>query len=112
MKILIYDSQFAYYELIKSNFSEKNEFILYNPENSELFDKEYDMLMFFLYDELELLSFMKLYKDSVPVLLGLSQMNKVNDSKLEGNIYYLHLDKLKNEIINDVQNILDKVYVS
>lgn len=110
MKILIYDSQFAYYELIKTSFSEKNEIFLFTQGEDESVDIEYDMLMFFLHDELELLSFMKLYKEDIPVLLGLSQMNIINDSRLEGNIYYLHLNKLKNEIIDDVQNVLDNVY--
>ena len=109
MKILIYDNQLAYYELMKSNFQSGYEFSLYESESDKSIDIEYDMLMFFLYDELELLGFMKLYREDIPVVLGLSGMNKINDRRVEGNIYYLHLDKFKEEIIEDVKMLLEKI---
>ena len=61
------------------------------------------MIIFFIYDELELLDFVRLYNKSIPVVLGLSQMDKENDLKIQCNIHYLHLNKLKNEIIENVQ---------
>jgi hypothetical protein len=109
MKILIYDNQFAYYELIKTSFPQGYEFHLFNAEENNSVDTEYDMLMFFLHDELEMLRFMKLYKQDIPVMLGLSSMNKVNDIMTEGNIYYLHLDKFKEEIVEDIKKLLQKV---
>jgi hypothetical protein len=106
MKILVYDNQQAYYELLRSGFSENAVFSLFNGLNFELADKEYNMIVFFIYDELELLDFIKLYQENIPIVLGLSLMNKYSNFIAQGNIHYLHLDKLKNEIIEDVGKLL------
>ena len=67
------------------------------------------MLMFFLYDEIELLEFMKLYNEDTSVVLGLQNMENLDEMKIEGNIYFLHLDKLKAEIIEEINSLFKKI---
>lgn len=106
-KILIYDNQYAYFELLKTTFLHEYQFVLSKAGELESADLEVDMIMFLVYDELELLDFVKLYKEDVPVILGLSGVNKPNNFTMHGNIHYLNLNKLKNEIINDITLLLE-----
>lgn len=104
--ILVYDNQQAYFELLKSNFSQTHQFNLFNSGQIESAVSEYDMLFFFIYDELELLDFIKLYRNDIPVVLGHWALNHVEVFEEQGNIHYLHLNKLKGEIISDVELLL------
>ncbi len=105
-KILVYDNQQAYFKLLKHNFSKTYQFILWNPLQYERPESEFGMLMFFVYDDLELLDFVKLYRKGIPAVIGFSASNKAVDYYDDGNIHYLHLNRLKNEIIADMENLL------
>lgn len=106
-KILVYDNQHAYFGLLKTAFLHKYQFVLSEVGKLESADSEVDMIVFLLYDEIELLDFVKLYRQDMPVILGLSGMNKPNNFATHGNIHYLNLNKLKNEIINDITMLLE-----
>ena len=101
-KILVYDNQYAYFELLKTTFLCEYQFVLSESGKLESVDLEVDMIVFLLYDEIELLDFIKLYRQDIPIILGLSRMNMPNNFATRGNIHYLNLNKLKNEIINDI----------
>lgn len=111
MNVLVYDNQLAYYELLKFNFSDSCNFELFSLENSDANGVLYDVIVFFLYDELELLDFIKLYNKDIPVIFGISPKDKEEEIAIEDNIYYLHLDKLKDEIINELGLLLEKMTV-
>ena len=107
-KILIYDNQSAYFELLKANFSNEYEFILFNSNNPESVDLECDMIFFFVYDEVELLDFVKLYREDIPVAIALSDIATSVNFKIQGNIHYLNLNKFKNEILTDISLLLKR----
>jgi hypothetical protein len=105
-KILVYDNQSAYFELLKTTFLDNFEFTLTGFDVVENAESEYDMILFFVYDEIEFLDFVKCFTEDVPFGLGLSGKNMPLESLVSGNIQYLNLDKLKNELMADVENLL------
>jgi hypothetical protein len=108
-KILVYDNQSAYFELLKTSFSASFDFFLIHSDNVKDVDSEYDMVMFFMYDEIELLDFAKLYTDRVSFVLGLSNRNKPMNFVADSNIQYLNLDVFKNELLEVVKMLLEKI---
>lgn len=111
MNVLVYDNQMAYYELLRTNFSGKHNIMYYPFLNGKSPDYVCEVIIFFLHDELELLDFVKLYNKDIPVILGIGGEAKFEGFTSEGNIYYLHLDKLKQEILEDVILLLQRIYV-
>lgn len=107
-KILVYDNQLAYYELLRAAFLNNYNFIIANLNKIESAINEVDMMFFFVYDEIELIDFVKIYREDIPVILGLSG-DKIRENLLtQGNIHYLNLNKLKNELIDDISLILNQ----
>ncbi|ALM49746.1 hypothetical protein AMR72_13045 [Flavobacterium psychrophilum] len=111
MNVLVYDNQMAYYELLRNNFSGSHNIMHYPLLNSKSSDYVCDVMIFFLHDELEILDFVKLYNKDIPVILGIGGAAKFESVTAERNIYYLHLDKLKEEILEDVALLLQRIYV-
>lgn len=111
MNVLVYDNQMAYYELLRTNFSGSHKIMYYSLLISKSSDYVCDVMIFFLHDELEMLDFVKLYNKDIPVILGIGGAAKFEGVSAEGNIYYLHLDKLKEEILEDVALLLQRIYV-
>lgn len=109
MNVLVYDNQLAYYKLLISNFSGKYNFTRFTSKDTASTDVVYDVMMFFLQDELELLDFIKLYNKTVPMVLCLALRDKEEWPVIEENIYYLHLDKFKDEIVKDAGLLLQKL---
>lgn len=105
-KILIYDNQSAYFELLKASSLDDFQFTLTGFDDVENAGSEYDMILFFVYDEIELLDFAKYYTEDVLFVLGLSGKNMPAGSMVAGNIQYLNLDKLKNELMADIEILL------
>ncbi|MHA3787399.1 hypothetical protein ACX0HA_04250 [Flavobacterium hauense] len=108
-KILVYDNQNAYYELLKNSITEEYEFISASTVGFEFADSECDMVLFFLYDEIELLDFVKLYNENIPFVLGIANEETAKDIVTEGNIQFLNLNNLKDELLADVKVILKTV---
>jgi len=109
-KILVYDNQSAYFELLKTSFPENFQFILTGFDDLENAGLEYDMVLFFVYDEIELLDFGKCYTENVPFVLGLSAKNMPDEPMNNSNIQYLNLDKLKDELVTDVEFFLKQIH--
>lgn len=106
-KILVYDNQKAYYELLESEMSEGFEFISINSASAEFIHSEYDMVLFFLYDEIELLDFIKLYNEKLPFVLGVSNEETAKSIVTDGNIQFLNLNKFREELLADVKILLE-----
>ena len=109
VKILVYDNQLAYFKLLKTNLSGSYTFTLSDLNSVKGFDSEYNMVLFFVNDEIELLDFARLYRGEIPFMLAISGRDKPIDFAMKGNIQYLNLDKLKNELIYDVAMFLEKL---
>lgn len=109
MDVLVYDNQLAYYELLVTHLSGEYNFVLYSSLNGVKADPDWSAMIFFLHDEVELLDFVKLFSKNVPLLFGISQKDKEDDIVIEDNIYYLHLDKLSDEIIEEVSLYLKMI---
>jgi len=109
MNVMVYDNQLAYYKLLMANFSDRYNFVLYNPSTTQVVENTYSVLMFFLYDEMELLDFIKLYNKNTPAVFATSHKDEEESFNSEGNIYYLHLDKLKDEIIEEAGILLKRI---
>lgn len=111
VKILVYDNQLAYFELLKTYFTGGHQFVLINSNTIERAGLEYDMVLFFVYDEIELLDLAKIHSEEVPYVLGLSGKNMPVGHIAQGNIQYLNVDKLKNELLADIKILLDKLII-
>lgn len=109
VKILVYDNQQAYYELLKANFNQEYDFVLFGSGGFKEVDSECCMVLFFVNDEIELLDFARLYVEEIPFVLALSGKDKPIGFTMNGNIQYLNLDKLKNELLSDVAMLLEKL---
>jgi hypothetical protein len=109
MKILVYDNQLAYFKLLKTNFNRSYNFILFDSNRMKEVDSEYGMVLFFVNDEIELLDFARLYREEIHLVLAISGRNRPIDFTMKGNIQYLNLDKLKDELISDVTMLLEKL---
>ena len=107
-KILVYDNQSAYFELLKEIFLNSYEFVLINSNSRLKVDLEYDMVLFFVYDEIELLDFIKLYIEEIPFVLGISNNAAAKNFTDYGNIQFLNLLKLKDELISDISRLLEE----
>ena len=109
MDVLVYDNQRAYYQLLVTHLSGEYNFVLYSSLIDVAANFRWNAMIFFLYDEMELPDFVKLYNKDVPVVFGIDREAKKDTIVIEGNIYYLHLNKLKEDIIEEASLVLDKV---
>jgi hypothetical protein len=107
--ILVYDNQLAYFEILKASFSKGYKFIPASLNHTENTVGEIDMILFFVYDEIELIDFVKVYREDIPIVLGLSGVERDQDFPANGNIHYLNLNNLKDEIIEDVSRMIKTV---
>jgi len=103
-KILVYDNQLGYYDLLKRTIKNGFEFSLFD-ENYHFLNSE-DIVIFFLYDELELLDLVKLYREDVPFIVGCSKTHQHCLSGKE-NIYTINLGQTKDEIIKSLYEIFN-----
>lgn len=111
VKILVYDNQLAYFELLKTYFPGDHQFVLINSNTIEEAGSEHSMVLFFVYDEIELLDFVKLHSEEMPFVLGISGKNIPVAPMVQGNIQYLNVDRLKTELLADIKILLDKLII-
>jgi hypothetical protein len=66
-KVLVYDNEVGYYHLLKDVISDGFEFTLYNNSDN---NSRYDVVVFFMHDEIEVMDMVKLYRRDIPFVLG------------------------------------------
>ena len=107
-KILVYDNQSAYFQLLNEIFFDSHEFVLITSDSSLSVDSECDMVLFFVYDEIELLDFIKLYNKEIPFVLGISNNDAAKNFMIQGNIQFLNLLRLRDELVEDIKMLLNE----
>lgn len=105
-KILVYDNQSAYFQLLSEIFIDRYEFIQITSGSVLSVDLDCFMVCFFVYDEIELLDFIKLYTKDVPFIVGISNNDAAKNFMNHGNIQFLNLLKLRDELIEDISLLL------
>lgn len=106
-KILVYDNQLGYYNLLKDNFKKGYTFSLFNEDYS-VYNKNEDAIVFFLDDDIELIDLIKLYRDDIPFIVGCSHADAHCLNGKE-NIYNVSLMQTKDKLIKQLGKILNNV---
>jgi len=106
-RILVYDNQLGYYNLLKESFKKGYTFILFSNDYS-VYGKNEDAIIFFLDDDIELIDLIKLYRDDIPFIIGCSHADAHCLTGKE-NIYNVGLMQTKDKIIKQLGKILDNV---
>ena len=106
-KILVYDNQLGYYNLLKDSFKKGYTFLLYGKEYN-VYSKNEDAIVFFLDDNIELLDLIKLYREDIPFIIGCSHTDAhcLNDKE---NIYNVSLMQTKDSIIMQLSKLLENI---
>lgn len=108
MNILVYDNQVGYYQLLRDTMAREMNVSRFSGSKS---CRDYQVLVFFMTDEMELLDFMKLYKQNIPVIFASSgDVSKSLDTlNKEGNIYYLNLSQHKENIEKHIKQLFSSL---
>jgi len=103
-KVLVYDNQLGYYDLVNDTVKNGYDFFLYKKEHEE----QYDAVVFFLHDDLELLDMVKLYDPEIPFILGTS---KKSTSYLKGKdtVFIIDISLTRDEIVQNLVSAFNKV---
>ena len=106
--VLVYDSQDGYFELLKKTFRYCN-FTHYRGEETTLV-QNFEMIIFFLNDRLELPDYVKLYRHNIPIIFGLASKATFRGGReRKGNVYFLNLDMPKNYILKFINKSIHKI---
>lgn len=105
-EVLVYDSQLGYYEMLKSRLKEGFNFVLFTRGMTKIAE-EFDAVLFFLHEDIELIDLSRLYNAKVPIIIGLSK--DVAEETTQGNIYTLNLQQTKKGLIKRVRMLLKKL---
>ncbi len=105
-RVLVYDNQLGYYELMTQVVDYGYDFFLFNKKIS--IKDAYDAVVFFLHDDLELLDMVKLYDPQIPFILGTSK--KTNAYLHEGEaVFILDISNTKDDIERNLQAIFNDI---
>lgn len=103
IEILVYDNQQGYYDLLRAEIS-GFVFTLYKSGNKNNVSK-YDVVIFFLSDELELIDLAKLYDGNVPFILASTKIKE--DVLIEKeNLYGADLILTKDALVLQLTHLL------
>lgn len=94
-RVLVYDNQKGYYDLLKDTLRAGYDFRLFNNGNDV--KDEYDAVVFFLHDEIEFMDMVKLYNPEKPFVLGSSARRNE------------HLDKKVNMVTIDLSQTKERI---
>jgi hypothetical protein len=105
-KVLVYDNQLGYYELLNDTVRSGYDFLLYDKSKGH--KDGYDAVAFFLHDELELLDMVNLYVPEIPFVLGAT---KKGNSYLRGReaVFIVDISQTKDEIVENLQAIFNEI---
>lgn len=104
-EVLVYDSQLGYYEMLRSRLKEGFNFVLFTRGMTKVAD--FDAILFFLHEDIELVDLSGLYHTKVPLIIGLSK--KTDGETGQDNVYTLNLQQTKKGLINSVRQLLRKL---
>lgn len=104
IKILVYDNQVGYFELLSSSFP-GYAFALYKPGKN----KRYDAIVFFLHDEIELLDMVRLYTGDIPFILA--SANTKAGSKNMKNLYTVDAGHTRDVLIANFEVLLQNIAI-
>lgn len=108
-EVLVYDNQTGYYDMLKSKLKEGFEFILFTRGMKRM-ASEFDAVLFFLHEEMELMDLMTMYRNKVPLILGLSKSYDAAGDMGE-NVYPLNLQQTQKGIIESLKAIFNKLAI-
>jgi len=112
--ILICDNKKVFVKMFKKKFNNEFEFIdAFFVEDKENKIKNFDRLIFVVYNKFELIEFLKLYKEGTDILVCVFNKQLYNSlSFLEefNNLFLLDGSKTRKEIIIDLRSNLKNVF--
>ncbi|MXN90984.1 hypothetical protein GR160_07060 [Flavobacterium sp. Sd200] len=105
-KVLVYDNQLGYYEMLVRTIKKGYEFFLYKNKSDA--DEEYDAIAFFLHDEIEHLDMVRVYRPELPFVFAIG--NKQDASlKTPDNVFIIDLDRTKGAIVKKFKDVFRQI---
>ncbi|SFQ77870.1 hypothetical protein [Flavobacterium akiainvivens] len=103
-KVLVYDSEVGYYNLLKNNIKDGFEFDICNGcANS----KGFDAVAFFMHDKIEALDIARLYSNDKPFILAAD--NGHAGIKQEENMYVINTSLPHDDILKMLKGIFNEL---
>ncbi|MFP9100696.1 hypothetical protein ACLI09_16725 [Flavobacterium sp. RHBU_24] len=102
MKVLVYDNQIGYYKMLVDSLGKDISFILYDTLLPEV---KFDVVTFFMGDELEAHDMAKLSNMSLPFILATSKRGLDTPADTKG-IYHIDLKRTKDVLLHKITEIL------
>ncbi len=99
-KVLVYDTEMGYYNLLKEKIKEGFEFIAYAGQAGT---KGFDAIAFFLHDKIEALDIARLYDNSKPFILAADNLKE--GMKHDRNMYVINISLPLTDILNMLRDI-------
>jgi hypothetical protein len=103
-KVLVYDNEVGYYNLLVNSIKEGFEFTLYSGQGS---GAGFDVIMFFLHDKIEALDIARLYDASKPFILAAD--NSHAGIRHDSNMYVLNLSLPQDDIMDMLNSIFNEL---
>ena len=104
-KVMVYDNQVGYYNLLNDTVKNGYEFLLFTNGNN--YEDGYDAVVFFLHDEIELIDLVKLYRPETPFVLGSSKRSSYMASR--GNVFTVDLGQTKDGIEKNLIEVFETI---
>ncbi|MFL9845310.1 hypothetical protein [Flavobacterium rhizosphaerae] len=104
-KILVYDRQFGYYKLIKELKKEYD----FSLSGTDIAHNGYEGMVFIMSDALEMPAFVQLFREDIPILLGIRGRGNNNGMLQNDNVVYLDLEDTKYGMVKKLDAFLDRI---
>lgn len=105
-KVLVYDNQLGYYDLLNDAVRNGFDFLLFDKNIYK--EVRYDAVVFFLHDDIELLDMVKLYDPSVPFVLGTCKKSG-RCFKDKETVFTIDVSETKDEIVRNLQTAFTEI---
>lgn len=107
MKIWIYDNQFGYFDLLKSNapLNFDLQHLTARNRDSDITNYDADCLVFFLNDELELMDYMKLQRPDMKTILC-SPLESGAILQRDGDFIHIDVNLDKNHLVDSILRLV------
>jgi len=104
MKVLVYDNELGYYQMLKDNIVTGFDFVLYRNGQTS---KGFDVVVFFLNNQIEAIDMLKLYNEDIPFVLGI--INGHNNIQHRDNAYIINIAQTYDEIEASMRNLFNEL---
>ncbi|TRW25382.1 hypothetical protein FMM05_08755 [Flavobacterium zepuense] len=105
--VLVYDNQLGYYNLLNEEIINTFSFTLYD-ENKYNESYKYDVVVFFLSDEIELIDLLRLYEKSTPFIFASDKL-KGTLLPIRENCYWVDLNYTRDVLLKELEAILKNI---